>query len=241
MEKTQTNYQSNKKDSTKNVGDNERLASSVGGGLLAGYGIYRMDLVGAVLAALGGALLYRGATGHSPIYDALDINTADASGASKSSAHHAGRHSNRVEKHISVNRPLHEIFDFWRNFENLPKIMSNLESVTVIDNKRSHWKAKAPLGASVEWDAEIVEEQKNHYIAWRLTEGADVDNSGSVRFDRTQTGGETSITVVIDYTPPAGAVGAAVAYFFGENPEQQLEEDLRKFKETMESGEAKAV
>ncbi len=126
------------------------------------------------------------------------------------------------------------------NFENLPKIMSHLESVTVIDNKRSHWKAKAPLGTSVEWDAEIVDEQKNHFIAWRSIEGADVDNSGSVRFDRAG-GGETRITVIINYTPPAGAIGAAVASLFGENPEQQLEEDLKQFKQAMESGEAKAV
>jgi uncharacterized membrane protein len=95
------------------------------------------------------------------------------------------------------------------------------------------------VGTSVEWDAEIVDEQKNHYIAWRSMAGADVDNSGSVRFDRAG-GGETNITVVINFTPPAGALGAAVAWLFGENPDQQLEEDLRKFKETMESGKANA-
>ncbi len=237
-ETAKTNYQT-KKDA-KNIGESERIASGLGGGALAAYGLYRMDLIGAVLAALGGALLYRGATGHSPIYDALDINTADDSSAKSGGAAHAHGHANRVEKHVTVHRPLHEIFDFWRNFENLPKIMSHLESVTVIDNKRSHWKAKAPLGTSVEWDAEIVEEQKNHFIAWRSIEGADVDNSGSVRFDRAG-GGETRITVIINYTPPAGAIGAAVASWFGENPEQQLEEDLQKFKQAMESGEAKAV
>jgi len=244
-ETAKTNYQT-KKDA-KNVGESERIASGIGGGALTAYGLYRMDLIGAVLAVIGGALLYRGATGHSPIYDALDLNTADDSatnkggaGAAAAAKHHSREHSNRVEKHIKIHRPLAEIFDFWRNFENLPKIMSNLESVTVIDNKRSRWKAKAPLGTSVEWDAEIVDEQKNHFIAWRSIEGADVDNSGSVRFDRAG-GGETKITVIINYTPPAGAIGAAAASLFGENPEQQLEEDLQKFKQAMESGEAKAV
>jgi len=237
-ETAKTNYQT-KKDA-KNVGESERVASGLGGGALAAYGLYRMDLIGAVLAALGGALLYRGATGHSPVYDALDINTANASEAKSPGAAHAHRHSNHVEKHIKIHRPLAEIFDFWRNFENLPKVMSHLEMVEVIDDKRSHWTAKAPLGTSVEWDAEIVDEQKNHYIAWRSIAGADVDNGGSVRFDRAG-GGETNITVVINFTPPAGALGAAVASLFGENPEQQLEEDLRKFKQMMESGAAKAV
>lgn len=210
--------------------------SGLGGGLLAAYGLYRMDLIGLGLAALGGAFVHRAATGQCQVYDALGVDTAKSGGAKSQAAQ-----SNRVEKHIAINKPLEEIFDYWRNFENLPKIMSHLESVTVIDNKRSHWKAKAPLGTSVEWDAEITDEQKNHFIAWRSAPDADVDNSGSVRFEWTAGGGETRLGVVINYTPPAGAIGAAVASLFGENPEQQLEEDLMKFKQAMENGKAKAV
>lgn len=236
-ETAKTNYQT-KKDA-KNVGETERIASGLGGGALAAYGLYRMDLTGAVSAALGGALLFRGATGHSPICDALDISTANAANTESHGASHARGHSNRVEKHVTVHRPPAEIFDFRRSFENLPKVMSHLEKVKVIDDKRSHWTAKAPLGTSVEWEAETVDEQKNHRIAWRSIAGAGVDNSGSMRFDRA--GGETKITVVINFTPPAGAFGAAVASLFGENPEQQLEEDLRKFKRVMENGDAKAV
>jgi len=234
METAKTINQKTKPEASQNVGETERVASGMGGGLLAAYGLYRMDLIGLGLADLGGAFVHRGATGQCQVYDALGVDTAKSGGA-KSHAH-----SSRIEKHITVNKPLQEIYDYWRDFENLPKIMSHLESVTVIDNKRSHWKAKAPLGTSVEWDAEIVDEQKNHFIAWRSIEGADVDNSGSVRFDRAG-GGETRIAVIINYTPPAGAIGAAVASLFGENPEQQLEEDLQKFKQAMESGEAKAV
>lgn len=255
MNKTETegaNYQTKKKDE-KNVGDYERAATGVSGGLLAAYGLYRMDLVGLAIVAVGGALINRAANGFCDVYDWLGINTDDASGAksanaktadAKSSAvqtvkHHAHGDVQRVEKSVAVERPLAEIFEFWRNFENLPQVMSHLESVKVIDDKRSHWTAKAPLGTSVEWDAEIVDEQKNHYIAWRSVEGADVDNSGSVRFDRTTNGGETRITVIINYAPPAGAVGKAVASFFGENPEKQLEDDLLKFKKTMEIGKTR--
>lgn len=232
-----TNHQNTNKADAKNVGGNERIASGVGGGLLAAYGLYRMDLIGLGIAALGGALVHRAAGGFCEVYSALGINTADAAAAGAKSK----SHSNRVEKHITVNKPLEQIFEYWRNFENLPKIMSHLEAVTVIDNKRSHWKAKAPLGTSVEWDAEIISEQKNHFIAWRSVEGADVDNSGSVRFDRNPTGGGTQITITINFTPPAGVIGAAVASLFGENPDQQLEEDLKKFKQTMENNQAKAV
>ena len=241
----------NKKKVEKNIDDTERIASGIGGGLLAAYGLYRMDLIGLAIAAVGGALINRAADGFCDVYDWLGISTEDSFAAdspqekpaAKSSVVKTVKHRthvevSRVEKSVTVKRPLAEIFEFWRNFENLPQVMSHLEAVKVIDEKRSHWTAKAPLGTSVEWDAEIVDEQKNHYIAWRSVAGADVDNNGSVRFDRAG-GGVTKITVIIDFTPPAGAVGAAIASFFGENPEQQLEEDLQKFKETMEGGKPK--
>ena len=207
-----------------NVGDTERLLSTIGGGALALYGLTRGSFSGIALALAGGALIYRGVTGHCNLYEAMGVNTATGTRSAKSA---------RVEKSVTVNRPVEEVYRFWRNLENLPRVMSHLESVEVKDDKRSLWVAKAPAGTSVEWDAEITNERPNELISWRSLPGADVENSGTVSFRRTD--GGTEIRVTLEYTPPGGALGATVARLFGENPEQQLEEDLQRFKREMEA------
>lgn len=141
-----------------------------------------------------------------------------------------------VKQQVTIDKPAEELFRFWRNFENLPQFMRHLESVTVQDNTRSHWVAKAPLG-SVEWDAEIVEEQPNQRIVWRSAEHAEVVNAGSVLFLPGPTGRGTEVYVMLEYAPPAGVVGATVAKLFGEEPNQQVKEDLLRFKQLMEAGE----
>jgi uncharacterized membrane protein len=139
-----------------------------------------------------------------------------------------------VERSIVVNRPAQELYRFWRNFENLPRFMDHLEAVTVLDENRSHWVAKGPAGTRVEWDATIHNEIENQLIAWRSLPGADVDNAGSVHFSRF---GDnlTEVRVVLSYDPPAGKLGAAVAKLLGEEPSQQVEDDLRRFKQVMEA------
>jgi uncharacterized membrane protein len=217
-----------------NVGGYERYASAVGGGALALYGLSRKSVPGLLLAGLGGALLYRGTTGHCKAYGALGIDTAK--GKSGSAKGLLGGRGTRVVKSITINRPRAELFDFWRNFDNLPRVISHLASVTVTNDKRSHWKAKAPAGMSVEWDAEILRERENRLIAWRSLEGADVENAGTVRFERMPQQ-QTQIVVAIEYIPPGGVLGVGVAKLFGEDPERQLEEDLNRFKEMVERGE----
>ncbi|HKP87665.1 MAG TPA: SRPBCC family protein [Blastocatellia bacterium] len=138
---------------------------------------------------------------------------------------------------ITINRPPEEVYRFWRNFENLPRFMSHLESVQVMGDKRSHWVAKAPAGMSVEWDAEIIDDRPNQLIAWRSLEGADVDNYGTVSFDRAPGGRGTEIRVEVEYNPPGGALGAGIAKLFGEAPEQQIKGDLRRLKQVLEIGE----
>jgi uncharacterized membrane protein len=115
--------------------------------------------------------------------------------------------------------------------------MNHLESVTTTTGGRSHWIAKAPAGTTVEWDAEVYNEKENELIAWRSLDGADVDNAGSVRFEPATGDGGTTVRVTLRYDPPGGAIGSMVASLFGENPEQQIEEDLRRFKQVMETGE----
>ena len=115
--------------------------------------------------------------------------------------------------------------------------MKHLKSVTVLSDKRSHWVASAPMGASVEWDADIIEDRENELISWASVEGADVDNSGFVRFKPAPGDRGTEVKVVIEYAPPGGVVASALAKLFGEEPEQQIGDELRRFKMLMEAGE----
>jgi uncharacterized membrane protein len=224
-----------------NVGEIERWASSIGGGALALYGITRLitngSVGGAVLALVGGSLLYRGTTGHCEMYHALGINTTGAGGSENPVVSVPASRGIKVEKSVTVNRAPEELYRFWRNFENLPRFMNHLESVRMTGGNSSHWVAKAPAGSSVEWDAEIYNEKENELIAWRSLEGADVDSAGSVHFQAAPGGSGTEVRVVLKYDPPGGIIGATIAKLFGEEPSQQIEEDLRRFKQVMEAGE----
>lgn len=217
-----------------NVAKIERIASVVAGGALAYYGLKRRSPAGIAMAALGGDLLRRGATGHSYFYRAFGVRTAPKNGANVSVPYEQGI---RVDRSITVNKPRQEVFRFWRDLENLPRFMQHLECVKVIDGKRSRWVALAPAGRTVEWDAEIINEIENELIGWRSLEGASVDNAGSVRFADAPGGRGTRVKVELQYNPPGGPVGAIVARLFCREPSQQVGEDLRRFKSIMEAGE----
>ena len=147
----------------------------------------------------------------------------------------------KVEESVTINRPVLEVYRFWRNFENLPRFMDHLEAVTVIDDARSHWVAKGPAGTKVEWDAIIHNEIDDELIAWRSLPGSEVNNAGSVHFTPTPDGNGTDVRVVLSYEPPAGKVGAAVAKLLGEEPSKQVADDLRRFKQVMDSGDVTAA
>lgn len=138
---------------------------------------------------------------------------------------------------IIINRSPEEVYLYWRNFQNLPTFMSHLESVETFGDRHSHWKAKGPGGTTFEWDAEVVQDRPNESISWRSVEGSDVENSGTVRFDRATGGRGTIVTVQMRYTPPGGKAGVLIAKLFGEEPKQQIWDDLRAFKQIMEIGE----
>lgn len=204
------------------TGTNERLLYLAGGGALALVGLVRRDLPGLALALLGGSLAYRSVTGGWPFYGKAGID-AD--------------YSVRVDTSVTINKPSAEIYRLWRDFQNLPGIMSHLESVTVQNGNRSHWVAKAPMGRTVEWDAEIINEEENRLIAWRSVGDADVQSAGSVRFEEAPGGRGTEVRVKIEYMPPGGAAGAMVAKLFHEEPNQQVKDDLRRLKQRLEAGE----
>ncbi len=139
-----------------------------------------------------------------------------------------------VEKSVTINKSPEELYRFWRNFENLPRFMNHLQSVQVINDKRSHWVTAAPLGTHVEWDAEITAEQVNEFITWRSVEGAQVKSTGSVSFDSLSGDRGTQVRVTMEYNPPGGILGAVIAKLFGEAPDQQLAEDLFRLKQELE-------
>ncbi len=143
-----------------------------------------------------------------------------------------------VERSFLVDRPVEEVYGFWRKFENLPRFMRHLHSVTVKSEKESTWQARAPVAGSITWDTEIIDEQENSFIVWRSKQGAAVPNDGSVLFEpASHYHGGTWITVVMNYDPPAGKLGSVFATMFGVDADQQIREDLRRFKQLMEAGE----
>lgn len=136
----------------------------------------------------------------------------------------------------TVARPVDEVYAFWRQLSNLPDFMVHLDSVEVSDARSSHWRVTAPFGRTVEWDAEIVEEDPGRFLAWRSAEGADVRNEGRVEFRPGPGGNGTVVRVTLRYRG-IGVLARAAARYFGEEPRQHLDDDLRRFKQIMETGE----
>lgn len=143
----------------------------------------------------------------------------------------------RVVKSMAVNRSPADCYAFWRRLQDLPRFMQQLEAVRIYDDRRSHWVARGPAGSTVEWDAEIVRDEPGAVIAWRSLGGGDVDTRGSVLFAQRPGGRGTIVRVAMEYAPPAGRLGALVAKLFVVAPEQQVKEDLRRFKQLLETGE----
>lgn len=219
-----------------NVGALERALSGAVGLPLVALGVKRRSPGGLALAVAGGYLAYRALTGRCRVYDALELDSAHDS--------HAITHMHKgvlVKKTFTVNRAPAECYAFWRDFANLPRFMTHLLSVQVLDERRSRWTARTPLGGAVSWDAEVITDRPGELIAWRSVGDADVDNAGSVRF-RPATGNRgTEVTVELNYEPPAGRLGRTVAWLLGEEPDHQVREDLRHFKQVMEAGEIPTV
>jgi uncharacterized membrane protein len=216
-----------------NLGPVERGLSLATGMALLAYTVTRRPKLGLPLGLDAGYMIYRGATGHCVFYQMLGINRAQANG-------HEGI---LVERAVTVNRPKAELYRMWRDFENLPRFMEHLESVRVDDAEsgRSHWVAKGPLDRNVEWDAEVIEERENELLVWKSLPGSLVESMGRVEFVDAPAGRGMIVHVVLQYNPPAGSMGAAFAKLFGKEPGTQVKEDLRHFKQIMETGEIATV
>lgn len=222
-----------------NIGKNDRLASIVGGAALALFGLSKRGIGGTLVAFVGGTLIYRGMTGHCDVCQMLGKtqNEETVGGAHSQSREIPGHGGISVHRNLTIEKSAEELYTFWRKLENLPRFMNHLETVEETDATHSHWVAKAPLGQSVSWDAEVIRDNPSELIAWRSVEGSTIPNSGSVRFVTLPDNRGTEVRVSLEYQPPAGVVGALVAKLFGEEPQQQINEDLLRFKQLMETGE----
>lgn len=220
--------------SSVNVGDKERLFSLLAGSALGIYGLSRFSLAGLGLAAAGGSLLYRGVTGHCGMYQALGICTATPRGPATSVR--AG-HGIKIDESTIINRDAATLWQFWRKLENIGRFMCHLERVEEHDPQRSHWEARGPLGYRIHWEAEIINEKENELIAWRSVDGADVDTAGSVHFRELPNGRGTEMRVVLKYDARTAQIAEPLARMMGESPQQQIHDDLRRFKQVMEAGE----
>lgn len=223
-----------------NVGNVERLASAIAGAALLYFGLRKIGLrktyvarkrspLGALMALAGANLLFRGALGKSLLYKAIGLSTAKQAAGEEWTI--------KVEKSVTLDRSPEEIYRFWRNFENLPRVMDHLKAVRSIDDRRSHWIAKGPAGMEVEWDAEIAEDAENRRIGWRSLAGSDIFTEGRVSFEPGPEGRGTVVHVSLEYLPPAGKAGAALARLFGADPNRQIADDLARFKQLLETGE----
>lgn len=216
-----------------NLGEAERWASGTAGAAMALWAMRRGGLAGGLATLAGAALIVRGATGYCPVTEALSANPAERQIARKQ----GWRSAAAVVRSVTIARPSEEVYRFFRTFSNLPRFMRHLESVTVINETRSHWVVRAPLGRTVEWDATITEDQPNERIGWRSDPDAAVRNIGWIEFRRAPGDRGTEVRAAIAYEPPAGQLGRLVAQLWGEEPGKQAHDDLRRLKQVLETGE----
>jgi uncharacterized membrane protein len=225
----------------KKMSSQERLLYGLAGGVLmafGAFGIRRRSLLGGSVALAGADLLTKGATGHH-LHEALGLADGHTGrGRASRIPHQIGV---QVERSVLVNAGPEKAYEFVRNLENLPRFMEHVKQVNAISDKRSHWVVKAPAGTQVQWDAEIINDLPGELIAWRSINNPDVENAGSIHFERALRDRGTIIRVEMQYMPPAGVIGAAVAKLFGEEPEQQLKADLQRLKQIVETGEVATI
>jgi len=169
-----------------------------------------------------------------PLLEVLGWYSTKGKRPAVSVAYHRGV---KLEEAVTINRSPEELYQFWRNFENLPRFMHHVKSVQNLGDGRSHWVVEGPMGITVEWAAEIVNEVENEVIGWRSLPNSLVDHAGSVHFNPLPAGRGTEVKVVLKYDPPGGQTGHWAAKFLGEDPKKQIKEDLSHFKQLIEAGE----
>jgi uncharacterized membrane protein len=212
----------------------ERWVTLATAGALMAYGLSRRTFPGMCLAAAAAPLAYKGMAGAWP-----GLNGAHASDDTRVAL--AANRGIHVRESIRLEKPIAEVYRFWRSLENLPRFMTHLRQVTDSGNGRSHWEAKGPANVKVEWDAEIINDVENSVIGWKSLPGSDVVTAGSVNFSTVRGGRSTQVAVHLQYSPPAGRAGKLLSTVLGRNPRSMIREDLRQLKQLLEAGEIARV
>ena len=209
----------------------ERVAALTTATAVVAYGLSRRNLPGVCLAAAATPLAYRGLSGEWP---RVRNGNSTRTGIRTALAGNRGIH---VRESVRLEKPIDEVYRFWRNLENLPQFMNYLDAVIDLGKGRTRWIAKGPAGTHVKWDAEIINEVENQVIGWQSLPGGDITTAGSVNFDTVRNGRSTQLSVHFQYAPPAGRAGSIIAKAFGREPSQTVREDLRRLKQLLEAGE----
>ena len=204
----------------------ERWASLAAATAVIAYGFTRRSAPGVALAVAAAPLVYRGMVGKWPFENGHSNGTRTAL---------AGARGIHVRESVRLERPVSEVYAIWRQLENLPRVLSHLEQVEEFGDGRSHWVARGPADLGVEWDAEIINEVEPERIGWRTLQGAAVEHAGSVEFEPIGEGASTRVTVTLQYDPPAGPIGAALATLLGQDPGHTIADDLHRLKQAMEA------
>jgi uncharacterized membrane protein len=221
-----------------NVGKGERIASLLGGAGLALLAARQKGVGGALLGLAGAVLLHRGATGHCYVYDALEVDTSGEPAASRGTVALEEQPGVSVNASITVARPADEVYAIWRDFERAPRYMDRIAQVEVLDDTRSRWTATGPMGRSWTWESEVVEDRPGELIAWESLPGAELPNRGWVQFlPAGGDGRQTEVRYFVEFDPPGGVIGEAIAGAFHTAPREMIRADLRRFRELVEAGE----
>ena len=208
----------------------ERWVTLATAGALMAYGFTRRTVPGVCLAVAAAPLAYKGIAGVWPAFNGAI--TSDDTRAALS-----GNRGVHVRESVRLEKPIAEVYRFWRSLENLPRFMRHLKRVVDLGNGRSHWEAEGPANVKVEWDAEIINEVENSVIGWKSLPGSDVVTAGSVNFSTVRAGRSTEVSVHLQYSPPAGRAGVLLSGILGRSPESMIREDLRALKQLLEAGE----
>ena len=222
-----------------NVGRTERIASAVGGAALAAAGARERGVRGTLLGLIGLALVHRGVSGHCAVYGTMGVDTAHPARRGRLPEDAAEDAAISVSASVNVARPAEELYAFWRDFRNAPRYMDRIVRVEVLDELRSRWTASGPTGQSWEWESEVTEDVPGELIAWESLPGSDLPNRGWVQFIPAREG-QAEVRYFVEFDPPAGIVGQAIARVFNEAPREMARGDLRRFRALMESGEIPA-
>lgn len=224
-----------------NVGRNERLASVLGGAGLALLGARQKGVTGGLMGLAGAWLIARGASGHCFVYDAIGVDTADRAWDPDERVALEDEPGVSVNASITVDRPPEEVYATWRDFAQAPRYMDRITRVDILDPTRSRWTATGPMGRSWTWESEVVEDSVGELIAWESLPGAELPNRGWVQFHPAGSDGrQTEVRYFVEFDPPGGIIGDAIASVFHDAPKEMIRGDLRRFRQMVEAGQIEA-